>query len=1295
MAAIRSEGGLLPADVLARIAALDRDLGGLAASDFHLAPNERLGEAIARSWARLTAAWEAFSTDRDGLPVGDHAGRLTRERWLLPLFSELGFGRLIQQAGVEIDGRSYAIFCEYNHSPVHLVGAGVALDRRTAGVRGAADQSPHSVVQELLNRSNERLWGIVTNGLSLRLLRDNVTLTRQAYVEFDLEAIFATEAYEDFALLWLCAHQSRFESETPEDCWLEVWTQVAQRDGTRALGELRSGVERAIEALGRGFLAQPTNSTLRAALRDGGLDGPAYYRELLRLIYRLLFLFVAEDRDALLLPDDGSPERFDARERYESFYATKRLRRLSVRRRGGRAHDLYEQVKLLSGWLYDDGQPVLALPPLGSALWSPETTAHLSDARLGNEALLEAIRELAYVEGGRRPVDFRNLGAEELGSVYESLLELHPQIDRETASFTLTTAAGHERKQTGSYYTPTSLIGSLLETALDPVLDDAVRHDDPEQALLDLTLCDPACGSGHFLIAAANRIAKRLAAVREHDPEPAPEAIRHALRDVVSRCIHGVDVNPMAVELCKVSLWMEALDPGRPLSFLDDRIACGNSLVGATPELVAEGLPPDAFKPLLGDDKDVVTELRKRNARELKGQMALDVAAATTEADLRALAQRSVAIAGIDDSSLRGVHERERRFRELERSPELERARLLADTWCAAFVAPKRTGATPITQETVHRVADHGLAGLSVAEVALVNRLRDLYSFHHWHVAFPAVFAKGGFDVVVGNPPWERVKLQEKEFFAARVPAIAAASNKAARERLITALAEDEPALFAAFQDAKRRAEGESHILRSSGRYPLCGRGDVNTYAVFAEAMRTIIQGRGRVGVIVPTGIATDDTTKHFFRDLVEKRALVFLYSFENEEFVFPQVHHDTKFCLLTLVGKPYADDPQFVFFARQVADLSDEWRRFTLSAEDVQRVNPNTGTCPTFRSRRDAEITKRIYEKVSPLVHDGHEHGNPWGVRFARMFDMANDSGLFHEAASDDRWPLYEGKMFWQFDHRFGTYEGQTEAQSNQGKLPEVSDQNHRNPGYAVRPNYWISTDAVQTEIAAKQLGSWLIACRKIAPTTNARTMVFAALPAAAVGDSAQVVSMPGASPLERLALIACMNSFAADYVCRQKMSGKNLNFFVLKQVAIPSPSMLRESPTWAPGEPYLGFLAARAMELSYTAHDLDAIREDEPGCAGPFRWDLSRRAVIRAELDAAIFHLYGLGRVDVDHIMSTFPVAEAYEVAEHGEFRQRRMILERYDAMALAGVSGGSYETVLDPPPADPRAAHGVSVG
>ena len=291
----------------------------------------------------------------------------------------------------------------------------------------------------------------------------------------------------------------------------------------------------------------------------------------------------------------------------------------------------------------------------------------------------------------------------------------------------------------------------------------------------------------------------------------------------------------------------------------------GNSLLGTTPELIAAGIPTDAFKPILGDDKKIVAELRKRNARELSGQLALDMAAATADADTRALAERTAAIAGIDDHSIAGVREQQRRFEQLLGSPELRRAGLAADVWCAAFVADKRPSATSITQDTLVR-AISGEASLSAEELAVVRQAREAYSFLHWHVTFPAVWERGGFDVVLGNPPWERVKLQEKEFFAARSPEIATAPNKAARERLINALAKDDPALLAAFEDAKREAEGASHLIRDGGRYPLCGRGDVNTYAIFAELMRDAVGRVGRAGVIVPSGIATDDTTKHFFQ---------------------------------------------------------------------------------------------------------------------------------------------------------------------------------------------------------------------------------------------------------------------------------------------------------------------------------------------------------------------------------------------------------------------------------------------
>lgn len=953
-----TEGGLLPADLLARIAEADRDLGGLQPTDYHLAAGERLGERITRAWTRLAAAWEGFDAACAALPAGDPGATLTRERWLHVLFDELGYGRLVQQPAIEIEGKAFPVFSQWQHTPIHLVGCGTPIDTRTKGVRGAAGQSPHSLLQELLNRSPDRLWGILSNGLVLRLLRDNVALTRQAYLEFDLEAMFTGEVYADFVLLWLVCHQSRVEAERPEDCWLEGWSRTAGDSGTRALDALRQGVQEAIETLGAGFLAHPANQCLHQALRDGELEGPDYYRALLRLVYRLLFLFVAEDRDILLDPGADPP----ARERYLTHYSTRQLRTLAARRRGGRQHDRYEQLKLVMAALDQDGCPPLGLPALGSYLWSPEAIGLLSDAKLANDDLLDAIRSLSSVDAGgvRRGVDFRNLGAEELGSIYESLLELHPTLDRATATFTLDAVTGSERKTTGSYYTPRSLISSLLDTALEPVLDETVRREDPEAALLSLAVVDPACGSGHFLIAAAARIAKRLAAIRSDDPEPSPGELRAALRDVVGRCLHGVDVNPMAVELCKVALWMAALEPGRPLSFLDHRIVLGNALLGATPELIAGGIPPDAFKPILGDDKKLVTALRKRNDQELAGQTLFDIANSTLDADAQAVAAQASAIAHVDDHSLAGIREQQRRFEHLLGSPELRRAALAGDVWCTAFVADKRPGAPVITQDVLARTLASGADGLSREEITAVTAVRERHCFLHWHIAFPAVWERGGFDVVLGNPPWEHTELKEKEFFAGPAPEIAAAATGAARKRMIQRLADDDPSLFAAFKAAKRQADGFSHFVRSSGRYPLCGRGRINTYAIFAELMRTVACLSGRVGCIVPTGIATDDTTKYFFQSLVEERSLVSLFDFWEVRKLFPGTDQRSSFCLLTVTGpaRP-VNAAEFVFFATSVDQLSDAERRVTLTAEDVALLNPNTRTCPVFRTGRDAELTK------------------------------------------------------------------------------------------------------------------------------------------------------------------------------------------------------------------------------------------------------------------------------------------------------------------------------------------------
>jgi hypothetical protein len=1295
---IRSEGALLPADLLQRVAERDKDLGGLRGEDYGLPPNEPLNEAIVRSWNRLVGAWGSFREAREKLPEDDPGTTVTRDRWLLVLLQELGYGRVQTATAVEIEGKSYAVSHGWESVPIHLMGCNVPLDRRSKGVAGAATQSPHGTVQELLNRSDERLWGIVSNGLVLRVLRDNSSLTRQAYLDFDLEEMFEGEVYSDFVLLWLTCHASRVEGEKPHECWLERWSQEAVKQGTRALDGLRNGVEEAIAALGSGFLQPGRNSELRAALRDGGLSTQDYYRELLRLVYRLLFLFVAEDRG--LLFDPRSSE--EARSRYRDWYSTRRLRELAGRRRGTKHADLYDQLKLvMRGLGADDGCPPLGLPALGSFLWSDKALPYLDAVSLPNGALLDAIRALATVRDGKvlRSVDYKNLGAEELGSVYESLLELHPELNADAGTFALTTAAGNERKTTGSYYTPSSLISCLLDSALDPVLDEAAAKG--EEAILDLKVCDPACGSGHFLVAAAHRIAKRLASVRTGDEEPSPEATRHALRDVVSRCLYGVDVNPMAVELCKVSLWMEALDPGRPLSFLDAHIKCGNSLLGTTVALIDGGVPDDAFKVIEGDDKDIARSLRAQNKEERKGQLSLDDLAASL---LDELEEEASALESVNDDSVESVHEQECRLADLLSSQSYERAKLTADAWCAAFVQRKIAGRARVATGAIRRIASGGL--VPDATIEEVKRLASEYRFVHWEVEFPLVFGRdaGGFDVVLGNPPWERVKLQEKEFFAGH-PEIAGARNAAARKRLIAALENGDPHLYGSWLAALRRSEGESHLVRSTGRYPLCGRGDVNTYSVFAELMRSLVSDIGRVGCILPLGIATDDTTKLFFSDLVSVRAIVSLYGFENEEFVFPGIHHATKFCLLTMAGSERpSETAEFAFFCRQVAALSDSDRRFALTAGDITLLNPNTRTCPVFRTSRDAELTKGIYRCVPVLVDESRgEGGNPWGVSLMSMFHMANDSHLFRTREElesegfaldanvfvhgDERLlPLYEGKMVHQFDHRFGTYNGQTEAQANQGKLPELSDEMHSDPTLLPLPRYWVEEKNVAKVVS--DLG-WFIGFRDMTSSVVLRTVIASFVPMAAVNHKLPLLTT-SRRPQDASSLLAILDSFVLDFVARQKLGGTSLAFFVLKQFPVLEPRLFEAIAPWDGSRSLGKWTADRVIELVYTSDDAAPVATDLGRRGPPFRWDSERRANLRAELDAAFFHLYGLERDDVDYVMDTFWVVRDRDVRAHGEYRTKRLILEIYDELAEAIATGRPYQTRLDPPPADPRVAH-----
>ncbi|XZE17503.1 Eco57I restriction-modification methylase domain-containing protein [Pirellulaceae bacterium SH449] len=664
----------------------------------------------------------------------------------------------------------------------------------------------------------------------------------------------------------------------PENCWLEAWTKLAGEQGTRAKERLRDGVQLAIQTFGAGFYTCSCNVVLHERLRSGELSTQDYYRQLLRLVYRLLMLMVAEDKRTesgqnLLHPID-TPAHI--RDRYNQFYSVGRIRKLANERRGTPHRDLYESLKTTFLKLRDGYAP-LGIPGIGSFLFSDTATPDLDSAQITNEALLDAFRNLCFTEdatgrGGsiRRAVDFGNLGSEELGSIYESLLELHPEIDSQDGPFVLRTAAGNERKTSGSYYTPTSLINCLLDSALDPVVNQAIDVPDREEAkrrLLDLKVCDPACGSGHFLIAAANRMALHLARLETQDTEPTTLQIQHAKRQIIGRCIYGVDINEMAVELCKVSLWMEALEPGKPFSFLENHIKCGNSLLGATPRLLLQGIPDDAFNPIEGDNKEICSQLKKQNKRERIDHKSGQRSLFEPFYKLGNMADRFAKLSAAEDDSLDAIADKQKLYEELVKGTPYLNARFWADTWCSAFVwkkddtDPGRLCPTERKFREIER-SPHAASQMIRDEI---KRIAEQYQFFHWHLVFPDVFVlpeaettaeneqagwNGGFDVVLGNPPWDRLKLDTTEWFAFRHRDIAQESDSDKRRFLIEELAKTDTSLNEEFRSALIQFEATSKMLRSSGflLYGTGGEADLST--AFADLDTILINKHGRVGVI-------------------------------------------------------------------------------------------------------------------------------------------------------------------------------------------------------------------------------------------------------------------------------------------------------------------------------------------------------------------------------------------------------------------------------------------------------------
>ena len=1348
---ISLEGGLFTPDLLEGISQADSNIPGQNASDFGLRPNRSLLDEIQSSFSDASLRWDAFSRRRER--SRQNLTTLTRQDWAAPLFEILGFPPLeLQRGSIELGGTTFPIshlaYSAEHAPPVHIVAPDQSLDQRGHNTR----RSPHALVQEYLNHS-ESLWGLVTNGARLRLLRDSARLSKPTYLEFDLQAMLEGNAYGEFTALYRLIHATRFPhpGAEPHECLLESYYNQGIEEGGRVREKLRDGVKSALEILGAALIHHPTNDALRDAFRSGRLSENAYYRQLLSFVYRLLFLMVAEERK-VLFTNGGDAGLHNI---YQRYYSVTSLRQRAEHRFAGDTHgDLWQGLAQTFRLFRDPmAADAMNLFPMNGELFKESTCRDLETAFCPNEAFLDALRNLSTFRDGdvTRRVNYAHLDVEEFGSVYESLLDYRPVVLTENEEtdrrhgFRL--AAGTERKQTGSYYTPPELVRELVDSALVPVVEAKLRAaktpDAKEQALLSLRVCDPAAGSGHFLLAAARRIARELARVRSGEEEPAPAEYRTALRDVVRNCIYAVDKNPLAVDLCKVALWIESHAVGLPLSFLDHHIKCGDSLVGVKDIAVLEaGIPDDAYTAVTSDDKKTATQYRNRNRQERKGQTALP----TLQPAADAMAAEWAAFADLVERSPDEVKAKEDLYQKLRSSDTLWwQQKVACDLWTYAYFAPlqPQTSGRPNTVPTTDNVRQ-ALANRSTQpqmeataiDASLTNE------FFHWPLEFPDVFENnGGFDVVLGNPPWERIKLQEKEFFKTRDRRIADAPNKAARDRLIRVLPEENPALAKEFSEAIHQAESVSRFVRGSNRFPLTGRGDVNTYSVFAETARSVCNSTGRVGIIVLSGIATDDTTKLFFADLVDSHSLVSLYDFENRDGVFPGVHRSYKFCLLTLTGTA-SPSPQaeFAFFLYRTEQLQDAGRRFVLTPADFALFNPNTRTCPVFRTRQDADISAKLYRRAGVFwkeARDGEPERNPCGVRLSAMFHMSNDSGLFRTreqldqngwhlegnvfVKEDERYlPLYEGKLFHQYDHRFATFRNADARALSSGNARNMEPGEKADHSAVVIPRYWVPAEAVNqrlsglntdgTSVSPARFG-WFIVFRDTASSTNERTAISTAIPGVAVSNKAPlvhfepsewlqvfrsitkatdehtvltdrfpknpagnripVISYERPTSVASALVLANLNSLPFDWAARFSVGGNaTLNFFIVKQLPVLPPEVYSEkAPT---GDTWVEMVVPRVLELTYTAWDLQPFAQDLGYDDPPFVWDEERRHRLKCELDAIYAHMYQLDQEDLVWILDapepsqSFPGLKQNEEQRLGEYRTQRYVLQAYDLLA-----------------------------
>ena len=1219
---------------------------------------------------------------------------------------------------------------------------GLPLDARDSG-RRRASRTPHGQMLRYLStaeiESDGRIrWGILTSGDVWRLYYSRARPRATGYFEADLGVALAgndDDALRVFYLLF------RRESFVLRDGAVSTFLQSALDEGRR--------YEEQVAADLSGTVFEKVFPGLVGALSDASSEDLFAVREAsLVFLYRLLFILYAEDRGLLPVNDPRyddyglrTPVREDIASRMErgAVFSTVASR-------------YYDHLMTLCG-LIDKGDPSIGLPPYNGGLFAADAAPVLGRVRLPDATVAPLIHDLSHVEaeGRRRFVSYRDMSVQQLGSIYERLLEREP-VRNEDGRIEVRPNS-YARKDSGSFFTPQELVDLIVDRTLKPLADERLaafkeksnelRSDskpiserradliklDPAEAVLELKVLDPAMGSGHFLVTAVDFLSDQIADLVEEAPSvpdwledeyvsPLVGRVESIRRDIVKRaresrwtideslltdqaiirrmvlkrCIYGVDKNPLTVELAKVSLWLHSFTVGAPLSFLDHHLRCGDSLVGlsvteATAELnrlgglFASSAIAGAEAATSGMQR--IEEMSDADISEVQESASLFRGVEDTTADVRGLLDFLCGLRWMTS----GMKKREQATFEY---PLVEALGSRPDD-AYVLLARGEMSRSELRGVRSEANADSDFARIWSDARAIAERER----FLHWQVSFPGVWQgwqdaspSGGFDAVIGNPPWDRIKLQEVEWFSSRRPELALAPTAAARRAGIRRLRSDGDPLVDDFDDAKERADSMGQIVRGSGHYPLLGGGDINLYSLFVERAMNLVKSDGIVGLLTPSGIYADRTAARFFKSVSTTGRVSSILDFENRKIFFKDVHASFKFCALIYGGPERRfDETECAFFMHDTETVGNPERCFPLAPEDFARVNPNTGTAPVFRTRRDTEITRGIYDRHPVLVDRsaGNER-KAWSVSYKRMFDMTNDSRLFRTAEQLDstgfypiegnRWkrgeelylPLYEGKMVQAFDHRAASVVVNPENLNRPAQPLDATLEQHTDMEWLPRPQFWVSEDDSDESHGL----SWFVGFKDVTAPTNVRTMIVAVIPESGVGNTLPLL-MPereGVDSYRQNAWlwVACLNSFALDYVARQKVQGQHLNWFVVEQLPVIEPGDYdREFGDTTARE----IVRDHVLRLTYTAYDMRPFARNLGYEGEPFIWDDEERRHLRARLDALYFHLYGLSREDAGYVMETFPIVRRQDESAFGSYRTRDMVLAYMNAL-LAGDVG-----------------------